>query len=120
MNNTERLAKEFRSRDNPHYIGTVIATVKLLSPLTIEIPMPIGRPLVINKRIKVASRLCPGDQRKTIIATTSAAGDPLHRHADNETTITTTEHLLNIGDRVIVAAAENASLYFIIDKVGDW
>lgn len=119
MQNTERLAKAIRERDNPFHIGIVIGTVKTLDPLTVEIPMPIGKPIIINKHIKLASRLCAGDRRQVLIDTTSTAGYHPHEHTQNETAITTTAMLLSVGDRVIVSAAENAALFFILDKVGD-
>lgn len=119
MKNIERLARELRNRDNPYHIGIVIGTVKALGPLTVTIPMPIGAPITVDC-VKAASRLCRGDKRQTVIATTTPSGDPLHTHTDNKTEIITTDHLLAVGDEVIVAVAENNSLFFILDKVGDW
>lgn len=121
MQNTERLAKAIRERDNPYHIGTVIGIVTSLEPLTVEIPTPFGKEknFIIDKHIKLASRLCAGDRRQVRIDTTSTAGYHPHEHTQNETAITTTAMLLSVGDRVIVSAAENAALFFILDKVGD-
>lgn len=119
MKNTERLARALRDRDNPYRIGIVTGTVKTLDPLTVTIQMPIGDPITVD-RVKVAARLCMGDKRQTVIATTAPAGDPIHTHTENKTEITTAARLLAVGDEVILAAAENNSLFFILDKVGDW
>jgi hypothetical protein len=98
-------AMEFKNRENPDYVGTTIATVISVNPLTISIydgaATFSGEDLIVSKECT----------EYTMQVTVNVGGGTYTGTAKHEG--------LKVGDSVIVSASENNQEYFLIGKVGD-
>jgi Protein of unknown function (DUF2577). len=94
------LAKEFKNRENPDYIGATIGTVTSVSPLTISIYGGAG---IFSGSILAISKACT--EYTMQVTTPSGNGTALHEG-------------LKLNDKVICIADESNQRLYAIEKVG--
>ncbi|NFA43412.1 DUF2577 domain-containing protein [Clostridium botulinum] len=106
-----RLAQEFRKRDNSSNMGAVIGDVMSTTPLRVAIQN--GAIVLSEDKLYLCSNLKNQVIRSGDIIINSVAD---HGTVSSKCNLTFTE-VLKIGDKVVCLPADGGQTFFIIDKV---
>jgi sporulation protein YlmC with PRC-barrel domain len=122
------LAKEFKNRNNPAKIGTVLGNVLSLEPLKIGI---LNNQIILDKSNSYIGSILINDyQRKAnmkisaydvSVNATDSNGDSLNQINFSEKNDYNVEiaykDILQIGDQVLIMASDDNQTFYILDKV---